>query len=558
MVINSALITVGTGINGGDTLMIYAQNSALNTYTSPTGVSTIAPYAFNYLNGTQNVIISEGVEFISAGAFMDANSLVSVTLPNSLKTLDDNLPFFGSVMQGGSVRGAFFQCPLLTTVNWAEGTPTIEYIGGNTFNYTAIESFRIPASVKHIGLAAFSCPNLVGFTVDTENETFSQIDGVLFDKNGSTLIVYPNAKVCTSYTTPIGTETIASFAFNMCYGLTTVTLSEGVTTIQSKGFNYCAEKVYDKTLRKWVAIGGLEIVNLPQSLTEVCDNAFLGCSYLKSLVFTGNAPTFSLDAEAPEHNTLGYTKYDMETDMDVKKVFDNLSITIPEGKANEYYVALYNYSPVYTVLIKQADITMVTYNFETNGGSIIESQNAVLITEMLIPTKEGKYFWGWYLDDACTQEVKFPYAYLEGTSVTLYAYWQDDRMQNGEYGIWAIELFDGDNTVNLTAGTGKFTWFCYTPQTDCKGLLKIPSQYYEYYVLTIDYFPSEPWDYSAERDYMTGEFILNAGETYYFYIWVGENVVDGNIRVDFKEIDNAPLMAVVQAIMPNSDKKLYL
>ncbi len=57
---------------------------------------------------------------------------------------------------------------------------------------------------------------------------------------------------------------------------------------------------------------------------------------------------------------------------------------------------------------------------------------------------------------------------------------------------------------------------------------------------------------------MTGEFIFNAGETYYFYIWVGEDIVDGNIRVDFKEIDNAPLLTVVQAIMPSSDRKLYL
>ncbi len=88
--------------------------------------------------------------------------------------------------------------------------------------------------------------------------------------------------------------------------------------------------------------------------------------------------------------------------------------------------------------------------------------------------------------------------------------------------------------------------------------MEIPSQYYEYYALTIDYFPSDPWNYSAERDNMTGEFIFNAGETYYFYIWVGEDIVDGNIRVDFKEIDNAPLLTVVQAIMPSSDRKLYL
>jgi hypothetical protein len=48
-------------------------------------------------------------------------------------------------------------------------------------------------------MKVLGCSSLISITVDASNPNYSSVAGVLFDKNGSTLIKYPGAKVGTSY-----------------------------------------------------------------------------------------------------------------------------------------------------------------------------------------------------------------------------------------------------------------------------------------------------------------------------------------------------------------------
>jgi len=128
-------------------------------------------------------------------------------------------------------------------------------------------TFTIPNSVVFISYGindvyyAFSyCTNLTSINVDPASTAFSSVDGVLYDKDKTTLVAYPGGKEgaftipnsvtriggsafhgCTSLTSiiiPDSVTSIGQFAFYDCYRLTNVTIGSGVTSI-SAGVFYC-------------------------------------------------------------------------------------------------------------------------------------------------------------------------------------------------------------------------------------------------------------------------------------------------------------------------------
>jgi hypothetical protein len=62
-------------------------------------------------------------------------------------------------------------------------------------------------------------PNLAEIIVSGENEHFGSMDGVLFDKDKTTLIKYPPAKTGSEYTIPLTVESINRSAFLRCKAL---------------------------------------------------------------------------------------------------------------------------------------------------------------------------------------------------------------------------------------------------------------------------------------------------------------------------------------------------
>jgi len=82
---------------------------------------------------------------------------------------------------------AFCYCTSLTSVTIPN---SVTSIGGDAFEYCwSLTSVTIGSSVRSIGYYAFdSCSSLIEITVDTLNPFYSSVDGVLFDKNQTTLI----------------------------------------------------------------------------------------------------------------------------------------------------------------------------------------------------------------------------------------------------------------------------------------------------------------------------------------------------------------------------------
>ena len=132
------------------------------TYT----VTTIGDNTFNNCPNLNSVTIPNSVTSIGEFAFTYCCGLTSVYIPNSITSI---------------CRGAFGYCSGLTSLSIPN---SVTSIGWGAFAYcSGLTSLSIPNSVTSIGDDAFTgCSGLTEISVETNNEKYSSINGVLYSK----------------------------------------------------------------------------------------------------------------------------------------------------------------------------------------------------------------------------------------------------------------------------------------------------------------------------------------------------------------------------------------
>ena len=107
---------------------------------------------------------------------------------------------------------AFNYCISLTNVTIPDGVASI---GAEAFwDCINLPSIAIPDSVTNIGADAFYyCISLASINVSPENANYSGENGVLFDKNRTTLVAFPAGNGVTSYNIPNSDTNIGYDAF---------------------------------------------------------------------------------------------------------------------------------------------------------------------------------------------------------------------------------------------------------------------------------------------------------------------------------------------------------
>ena len=198
---------------------------------------------------------------------------------------------------------AFSDCHSLTSITIPEGVTSI---GDDAFaRCSSLTSITIPEGVTAIGDDAFYlCSSLTSIDVAPNNENYTSIDGVLFSKDKTILIKYPEGKDATSYTIPEGVTWIGDYAFYDCDYLTSITLPEGVTEIGDFAFKYCSSLTSITLPSSLTTIGSaafrgcidLISITLPSSLTTIRNVAFDGCSSLTSITLPGSVTTIGYAA----------------------------------------------------------------------------------------------------------------------------------------------------------------------------------------------------------------------------------------------------------------------
>lgn len=223
------------------------------TYNSSTGEVIISgigamndcPYSqfspfFN--SSIKSVIIEEGVTSIGDYAFYACASLTSITIPNTVMSIG---------------LASFSGCKSLEKIN-------------------------IPYSVINIDATAFTgCSSLAELNVDTNSHNYLSENGILFNKNKTVLIKYPENKINTVYTIPDSVNSIKAYAFSNSERLTNIIIPNSVTNIGYAAFVNCT--------------GLLEII-LPDNLNYISDYTFQNCVNLTNMMIPNGVTTIGYAA----------------------------------------------------------------------------------------------------------------------------------------------------------------------------------------------------------------------------------------------------------------------
>lgn len=178
---------------------------------------------------------------------------------------------------------------VLTVPDTYEGKPVTELMAFCLANSEYLKELHIGDNIKVIDIWALTnCPLLEKIVVSESNPYFTSVDGVLYNKDMTELLCYPNGK--TPLTTdstgavtgggtlvlPDSVVSIRDNAFYMCSNLYSVTFNEGLQRIGNKAFLKC---------------GNLQKIELPNTVTDIGTDAFSYCNAVKTLEIPASVQT---------------------------------------------------------------------------------------------------------------------------------------------------------------------------------------------------------------------------------------------------------------------------
>lgn len=248
-----------------------------------------------YGRNVSKVVVEEGVTSIGANAFGNlmgtgtSNRIESLSIPSTVTNIGEGaLPYnylqTVTVAQGNPVYyvrdGVLFsksdaQTKLVYYPPEKEGDHyqvpdgVTEISGLIPAQCMALKSIHLPASLREIvpdGLVYWR--NLSNITVDNQNTVYCAQDGVLFDRDKTTLVKYPSEKSGEHYMIPNTVTKIAEDAFFGAHHLTSVDIPQGVTVLDEAAFNGCYN---------------LQKVSIPEGVTKLGAWAFGECEALSSV-----------------------------------------------------------------------------------------------------------------------------------------------------------------------------------------------------------------------------------------------------------------------------------
>ena len=186
-----------------------------------------------------NIVYS--VVGISAKAFSGADKLTSIVMPMGMTMIGDfafegcislnKVIFPGNTIKFG--QGVFYKCNKIQNVSFGSDWKKIDL---KVFRWSdSLTVVNIPAKIEKIQNMK-SLKNIESISVDINNERFSSIDGILYNKSQDIVYGCPraykgNVKIVN------GVETINSGAFIDCKEITRIDLPASITTMSFREFS---------------------------------------------------------------------------------------------------------------------------------------------------------------------------------------------------------------------------------------------------------------------------------------------------------------------------------
>lgn len=206
----------------GSTLIKYIGNAPI--VIIPQNVTIIAKEAFKDKTYISEVNFSENLICISESAFERCINITHLTLPNSLKIIGAK---------------AFSRCYNLSFVSFND---TLESIENEAFSFcTKLRIIQLGKNLNNICSSAFNnCNRIAYIHIDDDNNFYSSLDGILYDKSKVILIRCPEGYDNDLITIPASVEHLAAWSFSRCINLVDVILPKHLKTVGQYAFNECS------------------------------------------------------------------------------------------------------------------------------------------------------------------------------------------------------------------------------------------------------------------------------------------------------------------------------
>lgn len=243
--------------------------------------------------------IPSSVEIINKDAFYSCKKLTNVIMPNTVKTIED---------------AAFIFCENLQNFSLSS---SLETIGEDAFKgCNSITSITIPSSVQNIEPYALAyCPNLSNLVVEENNQNFSSLDNVLFNKDKTLLIRMAGAKT-GSYTIPNTVTHLGLCSFSNCKFIESISIPSSVTHIGESAFASSAK---------------LTKLEIPSSVISIGRAAFYSLKNLNTLTFEDGTNWYRA------RNKEGWEKQEGGTNYPLTNSSNNINLFVTEYWNDYWY-----------------------------------------------------------------------------------------------------------------------------------------------------------------------------------------------------------------------------
>lgn len=347
-------------------------------------LTKISNYLFSGCQNLESIIIPKNIKSISSHAFYNCQNLTNVDIPSNIFTIGNSA--FANCYQLSSIdlketlqtieNSAFANCTNLKNITFPKDTIVSKdaFAGCNITNIsfsdlitnidddtldkylTTITSSKyqlfIPKSVTNIDLKSLNNhEEITAIDVDEENENYSSVDGILYDKDQTTLLKCPISKT-SIYEIP-----------------------DTVLTIKENSFYNCNK---------------IEIISLPKSVTRIENNAFLNCSNLKSIQiplsvinmgrsFEGCTSIIMINCEAPKK------PFDWNDEWNYSNTTNSINVNWNSKQNSVLIDGIY-----YTLESEEKDYAVISNYQDDSVDANLELENEVSIYGKTYPVKEIK------------------------------------------------------------------------------------------------------------------------------------------------------------------------
>lgn len=260
---------------------IFSGLKNLKNVSLPKSLKALDDGMFSNCTSLRKVTLPDTVEFFGYNVFGGCTSLKYVNLPSNMKNIPANMfkncRSLESINLPSSLESiddsAFAYCESLK--GQLKLPKSLKAIGEKAFYgcKSLTGKLEIPKNLKKIRSGAFAfCTGLTSFRIADGNKYFSQKGGVLFNKKKTKIHCYLSGKETKEYNIPSTVKSVDEYAFAGTKYLRKITLSKKMRWVGEYAF-------YKSRVKE---------VNLPKSIDSISEGAFKNCKNIKSIKLPAN------------------------------------------------------------------------------------------------------------------------------------------------------------------------------------------------------------------------------------------------------------------------------